>query len=158
MGEVNLGALLGLLLPSPLAPILEALNPSPQRPPGPLPAQETIAGYQVGGRLRAGLSGLAGSEAEYAEAQATPDVLYQPLTSARRPVAMFRALEPPEYETGPHRRGEPWGADHRAKAPKVTPGTLNPPGDRSPTAREMQTAYAAGHAADRRLFDLFTED
>lgn len=155
---MTLGALLGLLLPSPLSTFLAATRPGRYAPAN-LDAQTAIAQAQTARGLRVGLSGLSGSEADYAAGQATPDVLVQDLTTARRPVAMFTPNLAPRYDTRPVRLDRaPWGGDQRARSPRVLAGRLNPPTDRTPAARDVAAAYAETHPTDRRLADLFPEE
>ena len=160
-----LATLAGLFMPSPVSAIAERTRPNPYAPDvgrSHLQAalRQTLTPGSVAG-IRGGLSGQSGSEAEYAAGQATPDVLVQDITARALPPAMFHAnvgREPSIYafDRGPIGLGVSWGGQQRGR-PFVVASTLLPPGQRTPTAREMAARYAAVRPNRLRLDDIFTE-
>jgi hypothetical protein len=137
---------------------------APNRAAPSLPAQLTLATAQVmSGRLRGGLSGLSGSETDYADDQRTPDILLQDLTAHAIPASWFRSstagLAPSQaaYYRGPVVLGRPrWGSSTRNR-PRLVSSTLLPPTARTPTGQAMAAAYAAANPTRGRITDPFEE-
>lgn len=162
-----LAGLAALFMPSPVAAITERTRPNPYAPRVgrsqiEVALRQTFAPGAVAG-IRGGLSGQSGSEAEYAAGQATPDLLVQDITAHALPPAMFRAnvgREPSIYAFNRHPvilgRAAPWGVQQRGR-PFVVATSLLPPGQRTPTAREMTKSYQARRPGRLRLDDIFTE-
>jgi hypothetical protein len=123
--------------------------------------------------LRGGLSGLAGSEAEWDSDQGASTIgrLPGPLlqdVGAGMPLPPSRVWPWTHYHprdanttrgyTGPVLTpGEliKWGNGIRFGAPRILAGTLLPPGARTPTPREMTAAYAVQHPQDQRVDDPY---
>lgn len=129
-----------------------------------LPAQLTVATAQTVARgIRGGLSGLAGSEADYADAQHTPDELVQDLTAHALPPSMFvpNLGRPPTnaaYYRGPVDLRRPrWGGSTRGR-PRLVSSTLLPPTAMTPRAETMQAARNQAHPELARLTDVFEEE
>lgn len=181
------------MLPAPVALLVGFLTPSvslgdvtravhPNRYAASMPGQVAMAGAQApGGKLRGGLSGLTGSEADYEDEQITGDATRgAPLDAlmaglVRRvpmPVSWYTPNLPPALVegrgTGPQtgaynkgwvrlliNRGDRWGATTRSASPNVQTATLLEPGERAPLPRDMADAYAAANKGATRLSDMF---
>lgn len=130
-----------------------------------LPAQLHVARGQVARGIRGGLSGLSGSEADYADGQRTPDVLEQDLTAHALPPSMFgpspTLTSPPSraaYYTGPVDLRRPrWGGATRG-VPRLVSSTLLPPTARVPRAEVMQAARNQARPDLLRLSDVFESE
>ncbi len=163
---MNLAAILGLFLPSPLAPVVARTRPNPYAPDVgrsqvEVALRQAASPGAVAG-IRGGLSGMSGSEADYAEGQVPADELVQDISAHALPPAMFHANvgEPPSiyaFDRGPAGLARTrWGVEQRGR-PFVIASTLLPPGQRTPTPREMAGGYAASRPGRLRLDDIFTE-
>jgi hypothetical protein len=157
-----LQALLGTLGPAWAGRLRQRTRPNPYAPT--LPGQAGVASLQATrGELRPGTSGLAGSEADYySDPQGIGtighlDALAQDLTSRALPPSTFVAGDPGadgqpllnrDMTTGPIRRlSNAEGANTRTfnhPGQHVVASTLNPPGARTPTPREIAAARATG--------------
>lgn len=141
-------------------------RPNPYAPT--LVDQQAVAIGQAG-QLRAGASGLAGSEAEwYSDPQGASSVGYlravQDVTSGALPAAWTAPGDPGRDPSDPtvlrdFRRGpvrlaaEPWGVNQRG-SPSVLTARINPPTATTPLPREIAAARAAG--APQGVQDAFT--
>lgn len=174
-----LGALLGLLLPSPVDAARRAVRPNPYAPS--LPSQFSVAIGQVLGRagIRGGLSGLTGSEADFADELMAGDAAIGSIDqwvpghsippSSQRPRLpdgpMGRGTGP---QTGAYNKGfvvlkserARWGASARTihSAQNVINGTLLNPRDRSPLPRDVAAGYQENHPDLLRLEDQYGVD
>lgn len=129
-----------------------------------LPAQLTVARGQTVLGIRGGLSGLSGSETDYAEDQHTPDLLLQDLSAHALPPSMFRAQgvldapNDPAYYRGPVDLRRPrWGNQVRG-VPRLVSATLLPPTSRTPRAEVMQAARNQARPDLARLSDVFESE
>ncbi len=167
-----IGALLGLLAPSPLGAVRQAVRPNPYAPS--LPVQASFAiGQDVRAGIRAPFDLVAGSEEDWpAEQRAGRDLGGRPaqwLPGAPTPPSRFRPNLPRSgslegagtgYVTGYNkgwvvlRHRLPWGWTNRG-APHVIISTLLDPRDRSPLPRAMSQAYVEQNPARVRLEDVF---
>lgn len=153
----------GLLASSALGRLRDAAKVNPFAPT--LPDQGRVAAAQATG-LRAGTSGLAGSEADYyTDPQGAGTIgrlgVVQDVTSRRLPVSTFVAGDPGadgrpllarDFHRGPVSH-LPWGGNARTihnSAQRTRPATLLPPGERTPRADEVLAARAAGAPAGER--------
>jgi hypothetical protein len=152
-----LGSVLGFVGLAPLGPILDKVRPNPYAPR--LPDQVDLSTWQAGGRLRGGLSGRTGSEADWADDQEAPGPANQADWGGTLGPSWFSANDPPRYYTGPVRLlREPWGGDQRARAPLVRASTLGPPTAKTPLPRDVQSAYEEANAARTGPTDIFEEE
>lgn len=159
---MNIAAVLGFLFPSPLGSLRSRIEANPTAPD--LPTQSALAALQnVRPGIRGGLSGLSGSEADYADGQATPDVLAQNVSAHALPPSMFVALanRQPSMAAYDQRpvvlgRGRTWGATTRGAAQLVVSSTLLPPTARTPSPYAVAAAHAASGRG--RLTDPFEEE
>lgn len=149
-----LANILSFALPSPLGPVLRATRPNPVAPN--VPTQARVAAAQAVGSAVAGMRptlALAGSEADYWSERAAGALVdlgdpTQPSVPAWGGYTGFgRPNLPPTSYTGPVRHAWKWGGSARSSAPTIVPGSLNPPGAATPTAREVQAA-AQHHQPD----------
>ena len=128
-----------------------------------LPAQLTVARGQTVAGIRGGLSGLSGSEQDYADGQATPDVLVQDLTAHAMPPARFvsnldKAPAIAAYYRGPvDLRRARWGGSTRG-LPRLVSSTLLQPTSRTPRPEVLQAARNQAHPELARLTDVFEEE
>ncbi len=149
-----LAALLGIVGLSPVQPIADRLRPNPAAPR--LPDQASLSTWQAGGRLRGGLSGRSGSEADWADDQETAAPFDQAAWGGTLGPSWFDANDPPAYYSGPvWLVREPWGVDQRARQPLALPPTLNPPTATTPLPRDVQAGY---DATGRDLVDILEEE
>lgn len=171
-----IGAILGLLMPSPAAAAARAVRPNPYAPS--LPTQASFAvGQHVRAGIRSPLSGLTGSEADAPDELASGNPRpYEPLRQAISghaiPPSTLRPNLPADGSlvgsgTGPAagaNKGwvllgrEAWGGSARAKAPRAIASTLLSPRDRTPLPRDMATGFVAANAGRTRLEDVFDGD
>lgn len=152
-----LAALLGIVGLSPVQPIADRLRPNPAAPR--LPDQASLSTWQAGGRLRGGLSGRSGSEADWADDQEAPGPANQADWGGTLGPSWFAANAPPAYYTGPVLLVRPpWGGDQRAAAPLILPSRLNPPGASTPLPRDVQAAYQEANARRLGPTDIFEEE
>lgn len=169
LGHVLTG-IAGLILPSPLEAIRAPVRPN--RYASSLPSQSSIAGDQaMTSSIRGGLSGRSGSEADFAQEQASGSSalgapLDQFLPSARRPYSATHPHLPPPGQvgdgTGPFVGPfKGWVLAIRGprgqvlNVPHVIPTTLLDPKSRTPKARDVVGAYDATHKGSTRLVDMF---
>jgi len=172
------GALIGLLLPSPVERAKRAVSPNPYAPT--LPAQFSVAvGQHVRAGISGGLSGLTGSEADYQDEQIAldaaiggylpsvrPDVV--PIPPSRLTPRLPDQVEGrgTGYNTGAYnkgwvvlRRGDrtAWGATSRTihKAQNVINGILLDPLSRAPLPRDAAAAYVKNNPTEIRLEDQY---
>lgn len=169
-----LGALSLVLPSSPIEVVRRATGPNRYAPR--LASQQAIAATQVlRNTIRAGLSGLSGSEQDFAQEQSAGSSalgapLEQFIPSARRPT---HAYVPNVSEdlvvgagTGPYAGSsfkgwvvlagrKTWGASSRALAPHVIPNTLLDPTSRSPLPQDVVAAHDKANAGNLRLQDYF---
>ncbi len=158
-----LGSIVAALLPSPLGALRTRLEPNPAAPS--LPIQSAIAaGQNVRRGIRGGLSGMSGSEADYADGQRTPDVLIQDLSAYAIEPSRLRSpnanLPPSMYAYNPEPviiRRPRWGGSTRNR-PKVVSATLLPPTSRTPGFYEMARSRQATQPNEGRLTDPFEEE
>jgi hypothetical protein len=128
-----------------------------------LPAQLTVARGQTVAGIRGGLSGLSGSETDYADGQRTPDVLVQDLAAYALSPAWFRSnlRRSPAIEAfyrGPvDLRRARWGGSTRG-VPRLVSSTLLQPTSRTPRPEVLQAARNQAHPELARLTDVFEED
>jgi hypothetical protein len=150
----------GLMASSAFGRLRDAAKVNPFAPT--LPGQARIAAAQATG-LRAGMSGLAGSERDYyTDPQGASTIgrlgAVQDVTSRRLPVSTFVAGDPGadgkpllagDFYRGPVSHPA-WGGNARTihnNAQRVRTATLLPPGERTPRADEVLAARAAGAPA-----------
>lgn len=160
-----LEALIGWLVPSPLAKVQERVRPNPYAPDvgrahWQAAIHQAIRPGVVAG-IRGGLSGRSGSEAAYAEGQRTPNVLVQGLSAHALAPAWFVANygKPPTdgaYNRRPVLLGPEWGVQQRG-TPMIRATSTLPPMSRTPLPRQMAAAYAATRPNALRLEDIFNE-
>lgn len=171
-----IGALLGLLLPSPAAAAQRAVRPNPYAPS--LPAQANFAvGQQVRAGIRSPLSGLTGSEADAPDELASGNPRpYEPLRQAISGHAIPPSTLRPNLPRGGSLVGSgtgehvgpdkgfvvssrpAWGGSARAKSPHAIASTLLGPRDRTPLPRDMAAGFVAANAGHTRLEDVFSGD
>jgi hypothetical protein len=133
----------------------------------PTPMGERLAEQARIGALRGGTSGLAGSEADwYRDEQGRSTIgslpLRQDITSARRPVAMFRAGSPAadgqpllarDFERRPW-GPTPWGIATTRPALLRGPRLVEPT-VATPPPRAVQSAYESASGPDASLEGLW---
>lgn len=176
-----LGALIGLLLPSPIQAAKAAVEPNPYAPDLPLQFSVAVGQYATRG-IRGGLSELpSGSEADYQLEQISGSSaigvpLRQFIPDAAQPPSRFTPRLPDApvgRGTGPqtgaynkgwvtHVPGVPvddrrWGWLNRGR-PNVINGTLLDPLDRAPVPRDLQAAYTRTNPNELRLEDQYGVD
>lgn len=149
--------------------VQERVRPNPYAPT--LPDQGSVAASQG---LRPNVSGLSGSEADYySDAQGRSTVGYlaiaQDVTAVPLPPSWTTPGDPradhrddptvtADFYTGPVRQsGPPWGVSQRG-SPRVIPSTLNVPGARTPTARELVAGRTSVPQASHDALDYAWED
>lgn len=152
-----LAAILGIIGIGPLQSVLERARPNQYAPR--LPDQSVLSTWQGGGRLRGGLTGRTGSEADWADDQEAPGPASQADWGGTLGPGWFAANDPPRYFTGPVALiREPWGGDQRPRSPLVLPSTLNPPRAATPLPRDVQAAYQEANARRLGPTDIFEEE